>query len=196
MISKANAKNQKLMSLIVGSICVFSLIWFGLIRTLQKNLVKTDRLIDEVNIEVIKAQRLGRLLDRFKSDVANANERLQDLEVRMATGDLYRWAIRTFQNFAVADKVDIISLDPPREQSWGIFPSLPYPAAVYSLTGNAYYHDLGKFLSDLQNSFPHLRLAKLELEPAHFGGAGAEEAEKLLFKLEVLILIHQVANPP
>ena len=196
MISVDQSKRQQLVSLVLGSALVLATIWFGLIWSLQHGLEETEIQIVQAKAEVKKAQRLAGLADEFKRDLTNANERLQDFEVRMATGDVYRWALRTFQNFAAADKVEIVSLEPPREQTWGILPNVPYRAANYSMSGTAYYHDFGKFLADLENSFPHLRLLRLELEPAHFGGAGSEEAEKLAFKMELMILINPAPAQP
>ncbi len=196
MISTAKSKRQRLIILILGSALVFALIFFGLIRSLQDSLGETGVRIVEVKSDIKKTRRLAGMADRFKTDLANANERLQDLEVRMATGDVYRWAIRTFQNFAAAAKINIVGLDPPREQTWGVLPTIPYNAASYSMSGTAYYHDFGKFLSDLENSFPHLRLLRLELEPAHFGGAGTFEGEKLTFKMDFIILINPASAQP
>ena len=196
MIRTAKSKRQQLISLILGSVFVLGALWYGVIRSLHQSLEETDHLIAEAKVEVKKARRLATLEGQFKADMANANERLQDLEVRMATGDVYRWAIRTFQSFAAADKVNIISLEPPREQAWGLYPAIPHRTANYSMTGTAYYHDFGKFLSDLENSFPHLRVSRLELEPAHFAGAGAEEAEKLTFKLDFMIPVNPTPTKP
>ena len=196
MIKMAKSKRQQLVSLVLGSAFVFAALWFGLVNTLQHSLGETDDLIARVKVETEKARRLAGLVDRFKADLTNATERLQDLEIRMATGDVYRWAIRTIQNFAAAARVEIVSLDPPHEQTWGILPSVPYPAATFSMSGTAYYHEFGKFLADLENSFPHLRVLRLELEPTHFGGASAEEKEKLTFKMELMILINSAPAQP
>ena len=182
--------------LILGSALTLAAIWFGLIRPLQNSLGENDDQIVEVKLEAKKARRLAALADRFKADLANANERLQDVEARMATGDVYRWAIRTFQNFAAAAKINIVSLDPPRDQAWGVYPTIPYQATTYSMTGTGYYHDVGKFLADLENSFPHLRLLRLELEPAHLGGASTDENEKLTFKMDLMILINPASPQP
>ncbi len=196
MISVDKAKRQQLVSLVLGSALVLATIWYGLIRSLQHGLEETELQIAQAKVEVKKARRLAGLADEFKLDLTNANERVQDLEVRMATGDVYRWALRTFQNFAAADKVAIVSLDPPREQAWGIFPTVQYRAATYTMSGTAYFHDFGKFLSALENSFPHLRLLRLELEPAHLGGTGSEEGEKLTFKLELMVPINRASIQP
>ena len=196
MIRMDKVKRGQLIPLILGSALVLGALWYGLIFTLQQSLEETDDSIAKMKLDVERARRLAQIEERLKADLASANERLQDLEVRMATGDAYRWAIRTFQGFAAADKVNIISLEPPREQAWGLIPAIPYQAANYSMTGTAYYHDFGKFLSDLENSFPHLRVVRLDLEPAHFAGAGAEDAEKLTFKLDFMILVNPVPTHP
>lgn len=190
MIKKAKSKRRQLFALVVGSAFVLTVIWFGVIRSLQENVVKVDGMIADVEGEAKQARRLAERAESFETDLANANAHLQEIEARMATGDVYRWGIRTFQNLAAAAKVEIASLDPPSERTWDVLPKIPYRAVVYSMSGMAYYHDFLRFVSDLQSSLPHLRLLRLELEPAHLGGASSEEGEKLAFKLSVIVLIN------
>jgi hypothetical protein len=110
------------------------------------------------------------------------------MEAKMPSGDVYRWAIRNVTSLQT-NSVDIANLEPPRLGESSILPKVPYKTALYSVNGTAHYHDFGKFLASLENSFPHLRLQRLELEPQQFGEASGASQEQLNFKLEILALI-------
>ena len=113
----------------------------------------------------------------------------------MPSGDVYRWVIRTFTRLQTND-VEFINLAPPRLGPLNILPQVPYEAATFSVSGRAYYRDFGRFLADLENSFPHLRLRRLALESTPFGETDTDELEKLNFKIEIVALVKgSVAGP-
>ena len=55
----------------------------------------------------------------------------------------------------------------------GMFPKFPYKAAAFNVRGVAYFHDLGQFIADFENSFPFARIQNIELEPAGNSAATA-----------------------
>src|SRR2546423_14753862 len=81
-------------------------------------------------------------------------------------------------------------LEPPRLAESAILPKISYQTATFSVNGAAFFHDFGKFLAQLENNFPHLRLQRLEMEPAQFGEAVAPEQEQLNFKFDILVLVN------
>ena len=73
----------------------------------------------------------------------------------------------------------------------GIFPKFPYKAAVFNVRGVAYFHDLGRFLADFENSFPFARVQNVEMEVAGSSAAtGTSDTEKLSFRMEIVTLIN------
>jgi hypothetical protein len=53
-----------------------------------------------------------------------------------------------------------------------------------TVSGTAYYHDLGKFLADFENEFPHIRLVNLDIQLSPAVG----DTEKLVFKVDIVTL--------
>jgi membrane protein YdbS with pleckstrin-like domain len=88
----------------------------------------------------------------------------------------------------------------------GILPRFPYKAVLFNVRGTAYYHDLGKFLADFENTYPYMRVQNVELDPVAAsagsaatsvsGGAttaannGSDSNEKLNFKMEIVALVN------
>jgi hypothetical protein len=52
--------------------------------------------------------------------------------------------------------------------------------------GTGYFHDIGKFIADLENKFPHMRVVNLAIDPSNAQGAGLE---KLSFRMEIVALV-------
>ena len=109
----------------------------------------------------------------------------------MASGDMYAWVIQTVGRFGAERKVEIPQFSREVMTEVGILPKFPYKAAVFNVRGVAYFHDLGKFLADFENSFPFARIQNIELEPAGNSAATAtSDSEKLSFRMEIVTLIN------
>ena len=111
------------------------------------------------------------------------------MEEDLASGDLYAWLFSTIRNFKVAYKVDLPqfgSVSSPTEMT--LLPSFPYKQASLTVAGTAHFHDFGKFLSDFENQFPHMRVTNLRLDAIPGGGAH-EDAENVSFTMEIVTLV-------
>jgi len=81
--------------------------------------------------------------------------------------------------------VDIPDIGHPDVETMDLLPSFPFKQVKFTITGKAYYHDLGKFIADFENTFPHIRVVNLQLQPDQANGSD----EKLSFKMEVIALV-------
>jgi hypothetical protein len=135
------------------------------------------------------AQRNKRLLEQFADDLKVSKQKLRQREERMASADVYRWILRVFDELETSHGLSIFNLEVPRLEESALPPKVPYKAAVFSVSGTAYYHEFGKFLADLESKFPLMRLQGLELKAAITGDPYAEEREKLTFKVDLLTLV-------
>ena len=68
-----------------------------------------------------------------------------------------------------------------------LLPNFPYKQATLSLVGTAHFHDFGRFLADLENQFPHIRVVNLSLELNQ--SPAAEDQETVSFKLDIVTLV-------
>ena len=107
----------------------------------------------------------------------------------MAVGDLYSWMINMVSTF----RRDYANVELPQfgpsavAEDMNLFPKFPYKQATLSVGGKAHYHDLGVFISDLENKYPHLRILNLDLRQSE-GGSGVDK-EKLAFTMEIVALV-------
>jgi Tfp pilus assembly protein PilO len=152
----------------------------------------------------------NRAIDKIKTDTANAKKTLQDMEdvinkadatasnlhdltytlshaeSDMAVGDPNAWIYNTIRNFKGRYKVDISVSGQSAMGNVDLLPKFPYKQLKVTVSGTAYYHDLGKFIADFENTYPHTRVENLTIDPA--GGAG-DNNEKLTFRMDIIALV-------
>jgi Tfp pilus assembly protein PilO len=186
------AKKQQMVGVIFGMCAVIAGLWFFVIKTQQTKLAAVEKKSMEMREQVEKAENLLKKAAEIEASLEGSLQALHSIEEGMASGDIYLWLINTVNRFNVSRNVTFIDFQREIIGEVGILPRFPYKAAIFPLKGVAYYHDLGKFLAEFENSFPYVRIQNLELSPA--GKTGADEAEKLNFKFEIVSLIKPIGQ--
>jgi hypothetical protein len=115
-------------------------------------------------------------------------------EVMASGGDLYSWMVNSLRRFKLPYKaVDIPQIGQPTlPGDMNLLPGFPYKQVTLRVGGTAYYHDLGTFIADFENHFPHVRVQNLALEP--FSSAVPGEKEKLAFQMDIVTLVKPDAS--
>src|SRR5205814_3967514 len=124
---------------------------------------------------------------QIEEELVENRKALSEQERDIAEGDLYAWVINTLRKFQADYKVEIpqkSGITSPSDMT--LLPNFPYKQVSITVMGTAHYHDLGNFISDMENTFPHIRLLNLGMETMP---AGAGEPETLTFKMEIVTLV-------
>jgi Tfp pilus assembly protein PilO len=179
-------KRNKLIGVSLGTTILIGLIYFFLISPEQEesqNLAKTVKSARE-RLEVVK-----KTIREAKSNASAATTvvtALSRAEEDVATGDLFAWTYDTIRRFKVGYRVEIPDINRPAQGDADIIPSSGYKQVRVKIRGSGYYHDIGKFISDMENKFPHTRVENLNLEP----DAGPDGSpEKLTFYFDFVALV-------
>ena len=117
------------------------------------------------------------------AELADLSQELASNELDMATGDIYAWTLDTIRHFKAGYKLDVPDIGQPTVGAMDQFPTFPYQQLRFTIRGSGYYHDIGRFIADFENEYPHMRVENLDMSPV--GG----DTEKLLFSAEVVALI-------
>jgi hypothetical protein len=183
-------KKTQLVLVILLALGVLNGLGFGLIRYQYAYLRKVADHRAEADQ---KLQRMRETLKRgetLPASLADSKVTLSEMETDMASGDLYSWVVNTFRKFKTPYKIEIPQLGPlgPVTET-SLLPAFPYKQATLTVAGRAHFHDLGRFLADFENTFPHMRVLNLnlEIEPA------PQDPELISFRMDVAILIK--SNP-
>lgn len=184
-------KRAHLALAVVGTIAALLVIYFGLIGPENASLAKIKKDKADKLIYLQQMQDAIKRAPTMDSDLANAVYNLSQAESDIASGDIYAWTYDTIRRFKANYRVDIPTIGQPVLGDVDLLADFPYRQLKVNLAGIAYYHDLGRFVSDLENTFPHIRVVNLTVEPA---STGVADNEKLSFKMDVIALVKSNAN--
>lgn len=188
-----NDKRNKIIVVAIVTVAAIGGLWFELIGSLQGKLAETTKKTDATRQSILDMERVVHDAEMVKTNLLTVTQKLDEVENGMASGDLYAWIISAIKRFnAPAYKVEIPQFGSPVEGQVTMLPNFPYRQATIAVGGVAYYYDFGKFLADLENHFPYLRVQNLVLEPA--GGTNPEDKEKLSFRMEIVLLVKPNAS--
>lgn len=180
------AKQNQLIGVIVATVGLICLVYFLLI--LPQN-AKNSEMAANIGKQTDQIEQYKRTINQMKlntSALADLNQKLNEAEGDLASGDPYAWTIDTIRRFKANYHVDIPAVGQPAQGDCDLIGNFPYKQIRFSLSGTAYYHDLGKFVSDFENKFTHCRVTDLIAEP---GGSGPEGGEKLNFRMQIAALV-------
>jgi Tfp pilus assembly protein PilO len=165
-------------------------VYFLLIQPQNQKNVDLDQIIEKENRRLKTFKAEIKQMDDAAKALAEANNQLNRAEEDVATGDLYAWTVDTIRRFKVTyHHVDIPTTTQPAQSDCDLIGNFPYKQIRFTLNGTAHYHDLGQFISDFENKFPHCRVLNLTADPISQGPNGSE---KLNFQMDIVALVKPV----
>jgi len=181
-------KRKQLFGVVALTIAVLAALGYFLIRGGYDKLSQLEQ--KKITAQA-KLEQMQKSVERAKVVEATFTETQQALaekEKGMASGDLYSWmhsAIRKFSRNYKVEIPQIGSVSPPTDVN--LLPKFPYKQATLNVAGTAYYHELGRFIADFENTFPLMRIVNLtlELNPT----PTANDRDKLAFRMDVVTLV-------
>jgi hypothetical protein len=185
-------KRNHLILVLLATLIAVAGLYFGLIRRQNENLAGLAQKKADAARKLKTVLGAIHQSDRIKSELEDAKGLLATSEGDVASGDLYAWVINSLRQFKAPYKVDMpqfSQLGPVSDVS--LLPNFPYKQATLTVAGTAHFHDLGRFIADFENQFPHVRLLNLSLD----ANAPSQnvEPETLSFKMDIITLVK--ANP-
>jgi len=189
-------RNQLILVVLVAVIALGSL-GFGL---MQWQYGKLRSLTEACEVKEKERERVVDAINRaaqIEADYRAKNKLLAEQEQAMASGDLYSWLVNMIQTFKLPYQVDIPSISQPSPPSdVDLLPKYRYKQVTVKVTGTGYFHDIGQFITDFENHFPHVRIVNLTLEPPiglgeNLGATDKDtvDKEKLSFTMDIVTLV-------
>jgi Tfp pilus assembly protein PilO len=186
-------RNQLLLVFLITGVIVAGL-GFGLIKSQYHELAAVAARNNTTALKLHQMQDTLKKTEAIETELTQLKSSLATQEEDIASGDLYAWVINTLRQSKADHKIEIPQfgqLSQPTEVN--LLPRFPYKQAVLTIAGTAHYHDLGRFLADFENRFPHIRLVNLTLDAAPLTATTIDDPELLSFKIDVVTLVK--SNP-
>lgn len=181
-------KRDHLILVAILTVAALAGIWFGLINFQNQSLADLARRIDSSQRKLSNMKKGISNAGEVEAEVKVATERKTEQEEGMASGDLQGWLNSTIRRFRYFYKIENPSVSTVLISEMKLLPRFPYQQVTVTLSGRAYYHDLGKFIAEFENQFPNIRIANIDIDQAH-GGGDETDKEKLQFKLDIIALV-------
>ena len=193
-------KEKRDQLLLIGTITLAITLggYFGLVKMQKRTLERIAKQSAEQQDKVGGAARMVSTHKETEEELEDNLQKLKSIEQHMASGDMYSWIITMINRFRADRKVEIPQFSREVTTEIGVFPKFPYKAALFHIRGTAHFHELGRFIADFENTFPHIRIQNIDLEPAAQSAATTTqniEPEKLAFKMEIVALINPNIAP-
>jgi Tfp pilus assembly protein PilO len=188
MNKMSKQKRTQFILALAGVLVVIGGIWYTLISYQQEGLTKLQARRKVAREKADQTQQTIRNSAQIESQLLGVSNQLAEKEADMASGDLYASMMNMVRKFKVPYRIDI-----PQLTSAGmavevnLLPRFPYKQVSISISGTAYYYDLGAFVADFENRFPYSRIINLDIVPA--SASRPEDREKLAFKMEIVSLV-------
>ena len=180
------AKRNHLIGVVLATIGLISLVYFLLINPQNEKNRVVAASIGHETAQLQQYKAAIKQMEATKSALAELTQQLNRAEEDVASGDLYAWTYDTIRRFKAGYHVDIPTIGQPATGECDLIGNFPYKQFRFSLSGTAYYHDLGKFVSDFENKFPHCRVLNLAADPL---GSSPAAGERLSFRLDIIALV-------
>jgi len=179
------AKRNQLIGVILGTAALICAVYFLLIGPQNTKNAELGTNIGKEGARLGDIKKQIRQMEATSNTLAGLTLDLNRSEADIAYGDLSAWTFDTMRRFKTGYHVDIPMIGQPSLGDCDLISNFPYRQIRFSVSGSAFYHDLGKFIADFENKFPHCRVLNLVAEPVGSTGAG----EKLNFRMDVVALV-------
>ncbi len=191
-IKKISRQKQIHLALVAAvTVGVIAALWIFVIGAQKAHIRESARLCEGVEAEKGKERRIIKGAGVLMEELQAATNHLGAIEGSMPSGDLYSWIVGAIKQFNVPSyHVVINQVGSPDVADMRLIPGFPYTQVTVNVNGSAHYQELGKFIADLENQFPQLRIQNLSLDPSH--SQLPQEHESLFFHMEVISLVKPI----
>jgi len=180
------AKRTQLIVVLLVTAALIGAVYFLLIDPQKQQNYKLAKETSDRLADLDKYRKIISQAPATVKQLTDLSSQLDRAETDVARGDVYSWTYDTLRRFKAAYHVDIPTISQPAISDVDFMPNFPYKQVRLSLNGTAYYQDLGKFVADFENNFPHMRLVNLSIDPDN---EQTGTAERLSFHVDVIALV-------
>jgi hypothetical protein len=178
-------KRNKLIAVGVVTAGVIAALWYYVIGTQENRLRAVLQKQTETEDQRQKMVTASKNAAAVEKQLEAGYAKLAEIQKEMASGDLYSWMYNAIKTFRTGYRVDIPQISTVELTDNNLLYKFPFRQAKITLNGSGLWPDIGKFIADFENRFPHIRIENLILEPV--GGA---DKERLGFRMDVIALVN------
>jgi Tfp pilus assembly protein PilO len=193
-------KRDKLILVCIAIAGVLGALYTFVLGAQKDTLATLQAAITGTKAKLEKAEVLVRSGDTIAARLEESKKLIESRQEKMAPpGQYYYWFLKLIDQFRKDEKLDtafIVDITQPEFVESGLLPKFPYKAASFGLRLSGQYHEIGKFIAAVENSFPYFRVQNIRLAPRGIGQGAAtkqvaatENEGKLTVELKIVTLV-------
>jgi Tfp pilus assembly protein PilO len=184
-------KRDQLILIAVCTVATVGALFFFVADAQRSDLKKTQDKTEYVRKKLVAADALARTEGDIKNALQENTKQLGDREAQLAPErDTYAWMLQTMSPFLADHRGAGISgsgISQPEITDAAMIPKFSYKTATFHVKSSGFFHDFGRFVSDLESTYPYVRVQNIDLAPAPV--ASPADAEKLTLNFEIVMLM-------
>jgi|SRR5687768_122172 len=200
-------KRDKLILVCIAAVAVAGVLYTFVLGSQKDKLTAIQSQISGAQGKLAKAEAALKAADSIEARLVENRKLIDVKQEKMAPqGQYYYWFLKLVDQFRKDEKLDpgfIVDITMPEFVEAGMLPKFPYKAAVFGLRVNGPFHDVGRFIANLENTYPYFRVQNIHLSPAPRGASApaatpigsltspleVQPETKLIAELKVVTLI-------
>ena len=166
-------KRDKLILVCIAAVAVAGVLYTFVLGSQKDKLSAIQSQISGAQGKLAKAEAALKAADVIEARLAENRKLIDVKQEKMAPqGQYYYWFLKLVDQFRKDEKLDpgfIVDISMPEFVDAGMLPKFPYKAAAFGLRVSGPFHDVGRFIANLENAYPYFRVQNIHLSPAPSG---------------------------
>lgn len=185
------AKRDQLILVAVATLAVMGALYF-FVADAQRSDLKRDQLKTEtVRGKLLQADKLSRIEPDIQARLQKVSADLSAREVALAPDrDTYAWLLQNLAQFLSTHRgagVTPAGISQPEIGESKLIPKFAYKTATFHVKASGYFHDVGRFIADMETEFPYVCIQNIEMTRA--STTQSSEMEKLAVSFDLVMLM-------
>ena len=155
---------------------------------LKRTQLKTENIRTKLN----QADKLSREEPQLQERLQKVSKELSAREAGLAPErDTYAWLLQSLGQFLSLHRgagITPAGISQPEIGEATLLPKFVYKTATFHIKANGYFHDVGRFIADLELQFPYVRVQNVEMQHG-LGGGPNPDPEKLYSTFDIVMLM-------
>lgn len=192
MSNLPKAKRDQLILVAIAAIAIASALIVFLGEAQRGELKRTSLKTESIRGKLSQADKLSREEPEIQQRLQKVSKELAAREVLLAPErDTYAWLLQSLAQFLSLHRgagVTPAGISQPEIGEATLIPKFSYKTATFHVKANGFFHDVGRFIADLESQFPYVRVQNVDLQRGSGGGPNADP-EKLFATFDIVMLM-------
>lgn len=185
-------KRDHLILIAIGTVAIIAALILFVGDSQRAELKRTQLKTENIRVKLNQADKLTREESEIRQRLQKVSKDLADRESTLVPErDTYAWFLQSLTQFLSVHRgagVSPSGISQPEIGEAILIPKFSYKTATFHIKANGYFHDVGRFIADLESEFPYARVQNIDMQRGTSGGQNSDP-EKLMSTFDIVMLM-------